>query len=186
MSQKSKFSKEEIIDACISIVREYGHENISARNVGSKLNSSSKVIFSVFKNMKELLSEVIKKSCIIFDEFATNEIKNNNYPPYKALGMAYILFAKQETNLFKLAYMRNRTNETISGNKPIHEIELIQKSLGLNEEDAFKFHLEMWVCVHGIATMIATNFLNWDIDKISEMLTDIFQGLKNRFKNENN
>ena len=33
------------------------------------------------------------------------------YPPYKASGMAYIRFAREQRELFKLLFMRDRTNE---------------------------------------------------------------------------
>ena len=43
------------------------------------------------------------------------------------------------------------------------------------------FHLEMWVYVHGIATMIATGYLNWEVETVSRMLTDAYMGLKERY-----
>ena len=41
--------------------------------------------------------------------------------------------------------------------------------------------MELWLYVHGIATMIATNYLEWDIEFIDKALTDAYQGLKNRY-----
>lgn len=41
-------------------------------------------------------------------------------------------------------------------------MELIQQKLGLNEDSVYLFHLEMWIYVHGIATMLATSYLEWD------------------------
>ena len=59
---------------------------------------------------------------------------------------------------------------------------MIQQSTGLSYEKAYIFHLEMWIYVHGIATMIATAYLDWEWDAISAMLTDVYEGLKHRFK----
>ena len=47
---------------------------------------------------------------------------------------------------------------------------------------AYFFHLEMWVYVHGIAAMIATDYLDWDEELISRMLTDAYEGMKERYK----
>lgn len=44
------------------------------------------------------------------------------------------------------------------------------------------FHLEMWAYVHGIATMMATGYLELDTELVSEMMTDAYQGMKNRYK----
>ena len=56
-------------------------------------------------------------------------------------------------------------------------IRLIAANTGLSREDAYRFHLEMWIYVHGIATMVATSFLEWDQEMASAMLTDVYHGL---------
>ena len=46
------------------------------------------------------------------------------------------------------------------------------------------FHLEMWIYVHGIAVMLATSYLEWQEDFISQVLTDAYSGLKYRYCKE--
>ena len=79
--------------------------------------------------------------------------------------------------------MRDRTDETIPDG-PTDEIrpliQIIQASTGLSFQMAFRLHLETWIYVHGIATMLASAYLNWDDNFISQSLTDIFEGLKSR------
>ena len=109
-------------------------------------------------------------------------MESGEYPPYKASGIAYIRFAKEEPELFKLLYMRDRSNESFDDKiymKPL--MEEVQKNLDLSEDDAYLFHLEMWIFVHGIAVMTATSYLEWDMDKVSEVLSDAYMGLKYRF-----
>lgn len=60
-------------------------------------------------------------------------------------------------------------------------MELIQQKLGLNEDSVYLFHLEMWIYVHGIATMLATSYLEWDDEFISRVVTDGYEGLKTRY-----
>ena len=97
--------------------------------------------------------------------------------------MAYIRFAREEKELFKLLFMCDRSHETVRDEResirPI--IDIIKKNLGLDEERAFIFHMEMWIFVHGIATMIATSYLCWDDDMISGIVTDAYEGLKKRY-----
>ena len=40
----------------------------------------------------------------------------------------------------------------------------------------------MWIYVHGIATMCATSYLDWDKDMISRMLTDAYEGMRLRYE----
>ena len=51
------------------------------------------------------------------------------------------------------------------------------KNYGLYKDEAQKLHAEMWIFVHGIATMFATGYLDWEWDTVSEMITDVFNGL---------
>lgn len=97
--------------------------------------------------------------------------------------MAYIRFAKEEKELFKLLFMRDRTHENVKESKEEMKpfIEILQQKLGLNEEDAYFFHTEMWMYVHGIATTLVTSYIEWDIEFISRMLTDGYEGMKNRY-----
>lgn len=97
--------------------------------------------------------------------------------------MAYIQFARDERELFKLLFMRDRSGERIEEDREAirPQLNIIMKNLGVSEDEANMFHLELWVYVHGIATMIATSYLEWDEDFVSRTLTDAFEGLKHRY-----
>ena len=189
MPRQFRSTKDEIIDASITIVREKGFKAISVREIGKALKSSSKPIFSLFENMEEVNNEIIKRAYTIYTQYIENAMKENKWPKYKASGMAYISFAKEEKELFKLLFMRDRTNEEVEKLNFSPFTEILEKQLGITKEEAELFHLEMWICVHGIASMIATSFLDLDEETISNILSDNFLGLKNRFlekKNESN
>lgn len=186
MPPKFKFTRDTIIKAALDLTRENGTAAVTARGLGTKLGCSAKPIFGLFQNMEEVQQEVLKAANHLYQSYLQEDMSNGSHPPYKASGMAYIRFAKEEKELFKLLFMRDRSQEKIEENKeelrPL--IELIQKSTGLHEEDAYLFHLEMWLYVHGIATMIATSYLDWDMEFISNVLTDAYIGLKYRYCKE--
>ena len=183
MPPKFKFTKEEITNAALALTRENGISCLTARALAAELGCSVKPIFGLFKNMEEVQHEVLTAAHNLYQDYLREAMADNQYPPYKASGMAYIRFAKEERELFRLLFMRDRSQEIIEENKgeirPL--LEMIKKNLGLNEETAYLFHLEMWIYVHGMATMIATSYLNWDDEFISKGLTDAYIGLKYRF-----
>ena len=188
MPPRYKFTKNEIIAAAFDLAREAGMESVTARAVGAKLGSSSKVVFGSFENMEELHREVVKAAEVFSWNQISSAMKEGKYPEYKASGMAYIEFARKEQRLFELLYMRRRTLTRTSEEadrqriQPI--VELIRKNTGLDEENAYLLHLDMWIFVHGIAVMIATSYLPWDEAFISRALTDTYMGLKHRFCEE--
>ena len=100
--------------------------------------------------------------------------------------MAYIRFAKEEKELFKLLYMRDRSGEVIPEEAGLTgEMQtMVQNNTGLDETNAKLFHLEMWAYVHGIATMFATGFLDLEWELVSRMLTDAYQGLRKQYQME--
>lgn len=61
MPTKIKISKEMILDSAFSIVREYGMEKLSNRELANQLNCSIRPIYYQFANVDELQKSYIKK-----------------------------------------------------------------------------------------------------------------------------
>lgn len=182
MPPKCRFTREEIIQAALDLTAEKGVGVLTARGLAQRLGSSAKPIFGLFANMEEVQQEVVKAANLRYQEYLRQDMSAGRYPPYKASGMAYIRFAREQKELFKLLFMRDRTHEEKAAGDELEALlGLIQKNMGLSRDDAYRFHLEMWIYVHGIATMIATAYLEWDMDFISAALTDAYQGLRLRF-----
>ena len=183
MPPKFKFTREQIVAAALEVTRKNGITGLTARGLAAELGSSAKPIFGLFQNMEEVQREVVSAANTLYQSYIKKGMADNKFPPYKASGIAYIQFAKEEKELFKLLFMRARTDEKIEENREEirPRLALIMKNLGIDENEAYFFHLELWLYVHGIATMIATNYLEWDIEFIDKALTDAYQGLKNRY-----
>ncbi|MBE6810314.1 MAG: WHG domain-containing protein [Ruminococcaceae bacterium] len=186
MPPKVKITKEDIINAAVDIVRKEGAQAINARTLASYLNCSTQPVFSNFAVMSELRLAVVQKADELYNQYIKREIESEKFPPYKASGMAYIRFASEEKELFKLLFMRDRTDESY-----IKQIQftdgmdtLLQKNTGLDSDTAKLFHFEMWAYVHGIATMLATNFLTLDFELVSRMLSDAYLGMRKQYELE--
>ena len=183
MPPKVKINKDAIVRAAVELVREQGESALNARNLALRLKCSTQPIFSNFASMRDLRDAVIAEAYAMYLRYMEREIRSGAYPAYKASGMAYIRFAAEEKALFQLLYMRDRTDEAINDENEESNtiIAMVRKGTGLSEEEAKLFHLEMWATVHGIAAMIATGYLSLDMDLVSRMLTDNYQGLKKHY-----
>ena len=184
MPPKVKVSKKEIIDAAVELVRRSGAQAVNARTVAAVLGCSTQPVLSNFETMDALRYAVVEQADVLCRDYIRRIMESGEFPDYKASGMAYILFAKEEKELFKLLYMRDRTGETDTlGLQMGEEMDaMICKNTGLDRETAKLFHLEMWVFVHGVATMFATGFLDLDRELVSKMLTDMYQGLRKQYE----
>lgn len=185
MPRNYMFTKEQVLDAAIELTREKGFVAVSARSLGGKLGTTSRPIFSHFENMADVQRGIIGAAKKLYKSFREEEISSGKYVPYKANGMAYIRFAKEEKELFKLLFMRDRSEEQIKEDPEEMDalIELISKQVNTDKEAAKMFYLEMWAYTHGIASMIATGFYDWDEPLVSRALTDVYEGLKHRYEN---
>lgn len=183
MPPKVKVTKEDIIRAAVEIVRREGHQALNARTVAAALNCSTQPVFSNFSGMDALRMAVVERADAMCQEYIDREIASGRYPSYKASGMAYIRFAKEEKELFRLLYMRDRKGENVPQEEELNDqmANLVHQFTGLSGEDVKLFHLEMWAYVHGIASMYATGFLDLEWELVSKMITDVFQGLRKQY-----
>lgn len=187
MPPKAKFTREEIIDAALEITREKGIEAVTARELGKRLDSSARPIFTVFQNMDEVIKEVILASKEIYKQYICEGLKEEI--AFKGVGMAYIKFAMQEGKLFQLLFMHEQ--EEAKGIENIlrnidNNFEKILTSVmvpyGLEREDALNLYQNLWIFTHGIAALIATKTCRFTQEEMEKMLTDVFIGLLKKVK----
>ena len=185
MPPKVRIRKEDIVRTAVEIVRKDGADAVNARSIAASLGCSTQPVFSNFATMDELRLAVVEAADALYEEYILRAAAEGKYPAYKASGMAYIRFAKDEKELFKLLYMRDRSGETIPKEMALTKEmqQIVLNGTGLEEETAMLFHLEMWAFVHGIAAMAATGFLELDQELVSRMLTDAYQGLMKQYHN---
>ena len=185
MPPKVKITKEEIISTALGLVRENGEGVLNARSIAEALGCSTQPIFSNFATMDEVRQAVIFSAYEHYRAYLKREVESDKYPKYKAFGMAYIRFAKEEKELFKLLFMRDRTGEDMSLSLDFEEsVQMIMAANGISREKATLMHLEMWTCVHGIGTMLATSFLPLEWELISDITSDVYQGIRARYLSE--
>ncbi len=182
MPRKTKIEKESIVQAALALGKEKGAQALNARDLAERLGCSTQPLFSNYRNMEEIKTEVMAQANALYEAYLAEDMQKGELPPYKASGMAYIRFAREERELFKMLFMRDRSGEEIDNDDSIKPlVQLIMENTGISEKEAYLLHLEMWVYVHGIATMVATAYLEWNSEMISRMLTDAYLGLKYRF-----
>ena len=186
MPPKIKITKEEIVEAGLDIVRREGETGLNARSIAAALGCSTQPIFSNYASMEELRGAVVASAAEICNRYITREVAAGNYPTYKASGMAYIRFAKEEKNLFRLLYMRDRANrEEPYEARMFGQMEnFVRGYTGMESDRARLFHLEMWAFVHGIASMLATGYQQFSEELISQMMTDVYLGMRKQFEGE--
>lgn len=182
MPPKAKFTKKEIVDAGLAILRQRGISAVTAREIGRYLGSSSRPIFTVFENMEEVVSAVEGRAREIYTDYVQQGLQQEK--AFRGVGQAYIAFAMHEPQLFQLLFMRKLPDDMELG-KILPEIDenypLIVKSITdeypVSNDDAISLYRHLWIYSHGIATLCATSMCSFTDQEISEMLTEVFKAL---------
>lgn len=185
MPAKRIITREMIIEKALEIAKEKDFSFINARLLAKELNCSTQPIYWSFKNMDDLKKTLLNRINDVYQKYITDQINSNKYPIYKAYGMGYISFAKYEPKLFQLLFMRSRNEEEKKDDNIDDIIKIIMNKYGLSHDDAFWFHVQMWIYVHGLATQIATNYLSWEEDMVSTLVSNSFNSLLLFYKNKN-
>lgn len=185
-----KITKEKILDAAFSIARSYGINKVSNREIAKRLNCSIRPIYYQFKNVDELNKELYVKIEKFFYKFIMDNMIDT-MPLYKQVGINYIKFAREETNLFKFLFMTRSdliSKEFISKDQEDFKklVKLIKISTKLSDKDVESFHIKMWIFAHGIATLSANNTVEFNDEQIPHLLSLEFQALMLLEENPNN
>lgn len=190
MSTSIKISKEMILDAAFSIVRESGMEGLSNRELAKKLNCSIRPIYYQFESTEQMQKELYSKIEKYFYNFLMDNMIDG-MPKYKQVGINYIKFAGKEKKLFQILFVNeidlSPDSFVSKDGEDYKELEkLIRLSTNLNEDDIKSFHTKMWIFCHGIATLVANGTVNLTDEQISELLSYEFQALMLLDENPNN
>ena len=190
MPTKIKISKDMILDAAFEIVRKYGMEKLSNRELANKLKCSIRPIYYQFENVEEMQKELYTKIEQYFYKFLLDNMIEV-IPQYKQVGINYIKFAKKEKKLFQTLFMSDTglTPDAFvsKAGKDYKEIEkLVRISTNLKDDDIKDFHTKMWIFCHGIATLVANGTVKLTDNQIQELLSDEFQALMLLEENPNN
>lgn len=188
MPPKAKFTRDEIIEAALNIVKTDGIEALTSRALGTQPGSSARPIFTVFNNMDEVQQAVIKSAKTMYKEEYVNKGLMEEHP-FKGVGMQYISFSVNEPKLFQLLFMTEQSQmPDLTGVLPLVEesydeiLLSIQKDYGISKFLAEKLYHHLWIYTHGIATLCATQMCHFTDAEVSSMITEVCTSILKNIK----
>lgn len=188
MPPKAKYTREEIIQIALELVSEKGIGALNARNLGAALGTSTRPVFTAFKNMNELIEEVKTAAMHKFDEYARND-SEIGAPAFKNVGMQMILFATEQPKLFQLLYM-TENEQSVSFDKVFDKLggttqkclDFIMRDYGLKLEEAKMLFRSVWLFTFSLGVLIASKVCRYDEEEVSMMLSQQFRAVMGLIK----
>ena len=192
MPPKAKYTREEIVQIALDFVAARGMEALNARNLAAALGTSTRPLFTAFKNMGELIEEIHFAAMKRFEEYAKKT--GEDTPAFKSVGMQMILFAAEQPKLFQMLFMSEEGTqirawdssapagsfeEMFDGLGKTRRLcmEYIMRDYGLNENEARLLFRSTWLFTFGICALIASGVCSYDEKEVSQMLSTEFRSV---------
>lgn len=181
MPPKAKYTREEITQIALGIVIESGAESLNARSLAEAMGTSTRPIFTAFKNMEELEQSVRESAMGLFGEYAKTE--SSDIPAFKQVGVQMLTFAKEKPKLFRLLFMSEQDQSfnfkemfaSMLGVTADKCIEYIMHDYALSEEDAMMLFRQVWIFTYGIGVLLSSNICLFTDKEVSDMLSAQFR-----------
>lgn len=180
MPPKVKITKKMVEDASFEVIRTMGHENLNARTIAEYLKCSTQPVLYSFKTVDEIREAAYK----LADDYHTTFImpKENDENPMLALGLNYVRFGHEEKNLFRFLFQTDQFGgmdvASLMGNPELSGImSVMATGIGCTEEEAREMFLTFFCVVHGLASLLANNSMEYDEEQSKKMLANVFFGM---------
>lgn len=155
-----RFTRDAVLHAACQLMRREGMEALNARAIAKELGGSTQPIFRLFTNMEDLHRELILYIARQFQVHAEADMAQSD-SPYIQLCTTYLLYGRDEPELFKLLFMRDRVSEGQYSDQTNFDLvfNIIKKETPLDDETALRFFERTWLFIHGLAVCIATKYI---------------------------
>lgn len=155
-----RFTRDAVLHAACQLMRREGMEALNARAIAKELGGSTQPIFRLFTNMEDLHRELILYVARQFQAHAEADMAQSD-SPYIQLCTTYLLYGRDEPELFKLLFMRDRVSEGEYSDQTNFDLvfNIIKKEAPLDDETALRFFERTWLFIHGLAVCIATKYI---------------------------
>lgn len=155
-----RFTRDAVLHAACQLMRREGMEALNARAIAKELGGSTQPIFRLFTNMEDLHRELILYVARQFQVHAEADMAQSD-SPYIQLCTTYLLYGRDEPELFKLLFMRDRVSEGQYSDQTNFDLvfNIIKKEAPLDDETALRFFERTWLFIHGLAVCIATKYI---------------------------
>ena len=180
MPRQPRFSKDDIVTAGLRIVKASGFEAISARALGKELGTSSSPMFTMFKDMNEVIDAIRTAAEKTFTERMKGV--SGYFPAFKEFGLRLVAFAKEDPNIFQLLFLGKDARPEIAENIARECLGAVEQGYGLSPEQAELIFRQMWPVACGIAALCIKHPEDFPEKEVSKTLSYHFSGIMSIIK----
>ena len=173
MAPRNKFTREEMVDAALRVVRKKGIDALTAKALAEELGISTQPVFTCFNTMDTVKNEVRAAAERIYDGYAEEGLRQEI--PFRGFGSQYIRFAKEEPELYRLLFL-TKSEGTFDALEAMKHSQakvrpFLEETYQMSAEDADRYFRDIWLVAHSIATLIVTGGCPYSGEEIDRILS---------------
>ncbi len=181
MAPKNKFTRAEMTEAALQVVRRKGVDGLTAKALAEELHISTQPVFTCFGTMEALRTEVFKAAEKLFDERIRAGLEDDKEAPFLGAGAAYIRFAREEPALYRLLLLSPNAAENIEAMEVVKGVSDIicpqfMEHYHITEAEAKRYFRDMWLVAHSLATLAVTG-VALEEENVRKIFADFSVGL---------
>ena len=180
MPRLPRFSKEDIVAAGLRIVRSSGFEAVSARALGKELGTSSSPMFTMFKDMNEVMDAIRTAAEKIF--IGRMKGVTDYFPAFKEFGLRLVAFAREDSNVFQMLFLGKDARPEIAECIARECLGAVEQGYGLTSEQAELLFRQMWPVACGIAVLCVKYPEDFSEKEVSKTFAYHFSGIMSIIK----
>jgi len=168
-----------VVEAAFAIARAGGIESVNARTVAQRLGCSTQPVMYHFSKIEEMKRAVYQRT----DRFHTEYLMDVGPEKDRMLGIGlnYIRFGVEEPHLFRLLFqsgfaVENTLPEMLDSRELEPVLAAMGEDMGLDKGRTREVFLTLAMFVHGYASILANNALEYDEKAIAVHLERVCRG----------
>lgn len=174
MAPRNKFTREEMIEAAVRVVRKKGIDALTAKALARELGVSTQPVFTCFHTIDEAKREVRAASERVYESYVKTGLSMQ--VPFLGVGIQYIRFAKEDPQLYRILFLNTNEEENSNVMDALHNSrdivrESLQQTYNIDARTADRYFRDMWLVVHSLATLVVTNACPYSEEEIGQILT---------------
>lgn len=160
MPPKITFTKNDLVQHALQVVREGGLSTLSARKIARQMGSSTAPVYQWFNSMDELLESVMVQIKNIVMGYMSKKYTDRHF---LNIGMGFAIFARDEKELFRAFHLENKKHRHLVDEMIVEVMEDMLNDPRFAEMSAkgrSELLDKMWRFTFGLSTQICFELID--------------------------
>jgi len=180
---ETSISQQDIVDAAVDVITTAGLDSLTYRRVAAQAGCSTSPVVAAFPNASALAQAAVEDINRLFGEHLAAGAASRPDNPFLGMGLAYVDFASRWPGRFAALFLSDQVGQAsfddlVADDVHAFVFSALGSGSGMDRAQTRTLVTDMWIYVHGMAALIATNALSAKPADIEQRLRRVMTGFR--------